>query len=309
MPDDREAPQQPAAATGGAADDLRKLLVSWAFPLIATLFLGGAGQQVYGGRYYGAMLFSGMETELSLSVPNQYLLGPDLLSSWSTDIFWGFLRSAPGPLSILPLLLLLLLMAHVVYKPSNVATQRPAGSTLVRLYLRFYIPITLLVLLALVLGVFTASRAFWLVALAIELVLPAFMYVYWYRTEAQSGRPQDRYALVSVLVLMVIVLIGMPYIYGRRVFDLQLRPVLTLANHEPAENTFVFDEQRMILGRVTPKETGFTIELIQSKADSFRASRTDVSLRHWVQNYRALPAADSQHALVGFQRQLSQMIW
>jgi hypothetical protein len=276
--------------------------------IVTTIIAGTGAWQIRGGELYGQFLFTGYQQQLSLSIPTSQLIGADTYNAWSREILAGPARASPGVLGIIPIVALLALIAHVVYRQSlPEADQSGAAPRSVRgLYVRFYFWITLVLIAGGVISLFYVNDPFWLVASAALLIVPIAVYLVYNSRDLLGKQFAARFAYVCLAFLWLLTLAALPYLYGRRAFDLRLRPVISMPDREKVEGVFVFSEPDSILAEVTPHDTAFTIMLFKPR-ERFEAAKIDASLREWVRNYTPPPRTERAELLRGLSRILDTL--
>ncbi len=206
-------------------------IVGWLLKLIAGLLASGGALELHSGKIFGKIIFFVFDY---VTVPNiafnpihQLNQVDGLYRTWGGQIAADFLPHLFSAKALLALVLVLLVTSHVIFKAHLEKARASVQKYVlpVRLYLRYYFRITLVVFLGLTLSLFGVPTRFWLITCFLLMLLPSTIYLVLYSKDIMRGRFYERYAYVGMLLLLVVALVGLPANYGRKFFDVQLRPI------------------------------------------------------------------------------------
>ncbi|MGH7537388.1 MAG: hypothetical protein ACREMF_02025 [Gemmatimonadales bacterium] len=262
---------------------------------LATAITGGGLALLGGmGRLFGQLVLSAYAGALSLSFLDERPITGALYGTWARGIMLrplgqSFTIAAGGVL-----LLLLMLIAHVLFKPSlATAHEQRVHPGLARFYVRFYFPLTIVALLVMIAVLAVVTSPFWLVALFVLLAVPATVYAICFSRDLVRGAFWARLCYASYLLSFVVALLLLPHRYGRDQFDLRLRTVSEIAGVPTNGNVFVFDERDTVLCTVTPVEGGLNVRLHKPTDGFSPAGERVTSLRRWAQLYATSAPVDT----------------
>lgn len=233
---------------------LQEKIFNYAIKAVAGLLAGGGALQLStGGKHFGKLVFLGFT---NLGLPSVDFLGRHYIGEGLYRTWGGKLANEVLPFlfhwrGLALLALLLLLIAHAVAMRPKSKT-RESGKTprllLTRVYIRYYRPLTVVLLFTFTVGIFTVSNTFLLVACFLLAGLPSVLYLVYHSKDVLKGSYGDRFTYAAAFFLLVVALVGAPISYGRGIFDVRLFPVQDVQPQERqgfSIGTFVFGENRV----------------------------------------------------------------
>lgn len=278
--------------------DLREKLFNLLIRVLATLLTGGGTLQLVSGKSVGKIILRQFERDSEIVFLNSDHITETRYSSWAGEMAFGGLNIGIG---LAPFLLaFLLVVGHILAKkeleiarPSNERTRQ-----LLVLYRKFYWVVTVAVGIGLLLLLPLAPSPASLVAFFVLLAVPAVLYLFSYSKDFVNGGFGERFVYLAWIVFFLAGAFSMPVCYGKKFFDLRLRPVLTIGDQVPPscnETTLTFDINARQYSRVhfNPSNsngpTRLSIELFEEHAP-VTSDHTFLSLRELAETLR--PAED-----------------
>lgn len=217
--------------------DALEKVVSAVLRTLTTALVGGTGYQLFDGRWFGETIFNAylqQQTVVLLTPPAT----DELYSAFAAQSLPQAMQNTNAALVFVSVVLLLLLFAHVVSKPTVAklratlqAVRRPRSVPRTRAdwkrtmsfvrstYVRFHELGTVCLFLAL-----TSLFLFWpfnrgLAIAFLLLTIPAALYLFVYPADISRGEFSERFVYVCVFALLVVAVLGWPRLYGQRHFD------------------------------------------------------------------------------------------
>ena len=210
-------------------------VVAFVLRSFAGIIVTSGGYQLFDGHWFGEAIFhSYLRGQSALVLTNP--VTTEMYGRFAAQSIPDSLRETSGALVVFLVAVGLLVVAHVVSKPTVAAAapdieKQPVPTAVGRriAYAYFvYQPLFTIVLFVVLAGLFFAWPSRNGLALVFLIAsIPAAMYLLFYATDLTKGVFLERFAYVSVLVLLVMVLFGWPQRYGRSGFD-PLFPVATV---------------------------------------------------------------------------------
>lgn len=212
-------------------------LLDYVLKAVISLVVGRGSYEIFDGRWFGSGIFSSYlhQRHVDLTSP----VSDDLYREWGSNSVQASLSQVSSVAMLMSLLLLFVLVAHVIFKPS-VSTQLGSPSNahsgfkgLVFLtYLRSYHWFTLLIVVSLTCIYFFMPLGHGLGLGLLLIGLPSALYLFLYSKDILQGAFLERFVWTCLLLLLVVSLIEWPSLYGRTIFSPEFFAV-TLPSQNP----------------------------------------------------------------------------
>jgi hypothetical protein len=292
---------------------LEEKLLTFLARTVAAIITGGGLLSFTNGAWIGRLMLGSFEQTTNISILNQHLLSDDLYRDWGREILFGSAPTAIGAPALVYLALALLLVGHILYKAAVCEGRVPAfkgngrGVRLARMlcgvYVRYYYLLTMMLVLALGLVLFTAPTRGALVTRFLLFAIPVVLYLVYYVKDIRSSSFRDVFLYSANLLLFCAAVFALPSVFGQRFFDVEMRQVSpkTDAQDQSYLASFVVDEERHVVGHVYGQEN---LKLELEHVDVFKAGISSVSLRKLATDTAAHKVADPTAAASDIDRLL-----
>lgn len=272
----------------GIETNLQERLINGVVRSITAAATGAGLTQVANSTWIGERSYDSFRQSLGVLVvyPEHDPLPQDLLAKWTREALLpaGWSENTLWLLTLA--LLLLLLLAHVVYRGS---LGEESLSRLRHAYGRWHYAITLVILIGLASVLVAARRPLLLVGSFLLTAIPGSLYLILYCGDLRRGEFAPRFAWIAVALLVVASLLLLPMVHGKHIFDIRLLPL--------GADSYRFADREDLGFRVTSDSKGRRQVKLQRIEEGTEATEySPFSLRSIAESYAQYPGFDTNEA-------------